>query len=217
MTPDLVKNEFDFGWKKWINPPEFAELTLQYQKGDILDVGCATCQLYDFLRDNGWKNYYTGIDFQKYVNYEYPEDVNLIIGDALDIEFPEVDTVILYNILEHVDDPVSLVKKALVAARENVLINVPKRNEKMWANGIVEFHQLDKTHKHCGYSKEEIYNLISLSGGEISNYKDMDLVDATTGVNLWNSRIPKFIIYLLIKIFSSKKFYKEMWLEVILK
>lgn len=108
---DLVKTEFDFGWKKWTVVPEFAELALQYQKGDILDVGCATCQLYQFLREKGWQNNYYGMDCQKFEHYEYPKGVNLIIGDALKLEFPEVDTVILYNILEHVSDPVTLLKK----------------------------------------------------------------------------------------------------------
>lgn len=217
MNDEIVKKEFDFGWKNWTAAPEFAELALQYQKGDILDVGCATCQLYQYLREEGWDKNYYGIDYQKYESYEYPEGVNLIIGDALELEFPEVDTVILYNILEHISDPITLLKKALKAAKKNVLIYVPKRNEEMWMNGIIEFHQLDKTHKHCGFSEEEIYNIVSLSGAEISNYKDMVLIDATIGVNLWNNRIPRFIVGKLIKIFSSKTFYQEMWCEVVLK
>lgn len=217
MTDNLVKKEFDFGWKKWTVAPEFANLALQYQKGDVLDVGCATCQLYQFLREEGWDENYYGIDFQKFENYEYPEGVKLIIGDALELEFPEVDTVILYNILEHVTDPVKLLKKALKASRKNVLIYVPKRNEEMWMNGLIEFHQLDKSHQHCGFSKDELYNVVSFSGGKISNYKDMVLVDATIGSNLWNNRIPRFIVGKLIKIFSSKQFYQEMWSEVVLK
>ncbi len=217
MIDEIVKKDFDFGWKKWETPPEFAKLALQYQKGDVLDVGCATCQIYDYLKDNGWDNTYYGLDFQRYENYEYPADVNLIIGDALEVEFPEVDTVILYNILEHVNDPTLLVKKAISAARKNVLIYVPQRNEEMWMNGIVEFHQLDKTHQHCGFIKEEIYNIVSLSGGKISCYKDMVLRDATIGVNLWNNRIPRFIVGKLIKIFPSKIFYQEIWCEVVLK
>ncbi|AUB56463.1 methylase UbiE [Methanobacterium sp. MZ-A1] len=214
---DLVKTEFDFGWKKWTVVPEFAELALQYQKGDILDVGCATCQLYQFLREKGWQNNYYGMDCQKFEHYEYPKGVNLIIGDALKLEFPEVDTVILYNILEHVSDPVTLLKKSLEVARKNVLIYVPKRNEEMWRNGIIEFHQLDKSHQHCGFSKEDLNEIVSLSHGKIASYKDMVLVDATIGSNLWNNRIPRFIVGKLIKIFSSKKFYQEIWCEVVLK
>lgn len=213
MENGLIKTEFDFGWKEWQDAPNYADLALEYQKGSVVDVGCATCELYKFLRNNGWKDKYYGIDNTKY-DISYPSDINLIIGDVSETEIPKVDTVILYNILEHVDEPLLLLEKSIKACRENVLIYVPQRNEEMWMDGIVEFHQLDKTHKHCGFSKEEIYNIVSLSGGKISNYKDMVLRDATIGVNLWNNRIPRFIVEKLIKIFSSKNFYQEIWCEV---
>jgi len=167
------------------------------------------------LKEEGWKGKYYGIDIQKYEGYEYPKGAELIIGAALKVEFPKVDTVLLYNILEHVDDPLSLLRKAISAARENVLINVPKRNEEMWRYGVVEYHQLDKTHKHCGFSKEEVYKLVDLTGGEIKTYKEIGKTDATIGIGLWNNIIPKGIVYLLSKIFSSKTFYQEIWCEII--
>lgn len=40
----IVKTDFDFGWQKGINPI-IAELSLKYNHGDILDIGCGTCQL----------------------------------------------------------------------------------------------------------------------------------------------------------------------------
>ena len=135
-----IKTDFDFGWKKWKSTPPYIELVFQYQKGDILDIGCATCQLYKFLKDKGWKEKYFGIDNKRYEDYEYPQGLNFIIGDALKVNFPEVDTVVLYNFLEHIDNPAYLLQKALKAARHNVLVNIPKRNEEMWQYGIVEYH-----------------------------------------------------------------------------
>ena len=214
---NFVKTEFDFGWKKWRTPPEYIKLVFQHQKGDILDVGCATCQLYSYLRSEEWQGKYFGIDYQKYEDYEYPEGANLIIGDVLEVEFPKADTVILYNILEHVDEPIILLKKAIKAARQNVLINVPKRNEKMWKYGVVEYHQLDKTHKHCGFSKEEVFKLVDIAVGEIKTYTELGKTNARTGIGLWNNIIPKGIVYLLSKIFSSKTFYQEIWCEVVRK
>lgn len=38
--------------------------------------------------------------------------------------------------------------------------------------GIVEYHQLDKTHKHCGFTKEQIEKIIERAGGKIINYKE---------------------------------------------
>lgn len=214
---NYIKSNFDFGWKKWSNVPIYAKLALKYQKGDILDIGCATCKMYDFLKGNGWKGKYYGIDIKKY-DYKYPDNVNLIIGNALDLKFPDVDTITLYNILEHVEDPVILLKKTLKNCRKNVLIHAPQRNEELWKNGTVEYHQLDKTHKHCGFTKEDIYNIVTLAGGKIKAYKDIGEINATVGVNLWNSTIPQLIIMHLFKrIFSSKIYYQEMWIEVVKK
>jgi len=214
MKQEIVKKDFDFGWRQYM-PDDLIKLTFLNQKGDILDIGCGTCQLYRYLKKCGWNGTYYGIDIKKYENYDYPKTIKLMIGDALKIDFPKVDTVILYNILEHVDDPIKLLKKALQSTRKNVLINVPKRNEELWKFGIVEYHQLDKTHKHCGFTKEEIYNLVDLCGGKITKYIERGKISANIGINLWNSIIPKILIYGLSKIFRSKVYYQEIWCEIV--
>jgi SAM-dependent methyltransferase len=209
-----VKTDFDFGWKAWRKKRPDADLALQHQRGSILEVGCGTCELYRFLRAQGWNGDYYGIDLQRYEGYEYPEDIKLIIGDAFDVEFPPADTVVLYSILEHVDDPRRLLNKALEHCQHNVLIDVPKRNEELWTYGILEYHQLDKTHKHCGFSTEELKALINASGGTITAYEEWGAVTALAGTRLWNNLAPKAIIWLLARIFSSKTFYGEMWCDV---
>lgn len=212
----LVKTDYDFGWKKWHAPPFYADLALKFQKGDILDVGCATCELYTFLRNNSWTEKYYGIDPIKYEDYIYPPDVNLIISEASETEFPEVDTVILYNILEHADDPLNILEKSLKSTKHNVLVNIPKRNEEMWVKyGLFEPHQLDKTHKHCGFSPEECYNLVDLAGGEIKTYHEAGEINAMKSMPLWNNSIPRGIMFLMSKVFSSKTYYHDIWCEVL--
>ena len=220
VVNQLVKTEFDFGWKKWDVGfiPYYANQTLKHQKGTILDIGCATCELYTFLRDNGWKKKYYGIDIQKYEDYEYPAGANLIIGDPMEIELPKTDTIILYNVLEHVNYPLKLLKKVIETCNENVLINITKRNEELWKHNIVEYHQLDKTHKHCGFSKEEIYSIVGQARGKISIYNEIGETNATIGVELWDNYIPQFFIKNLFKkIFSSKVYYQEIWAEIVKK
>ena len=214
----LIKKEFDFGWKKWQNPPHYAHLALKYQIGDILDVGCATCELYNFLRSKGWDGEYYGIDAVKYEDYTYPNGVHLIIDPASSPEFPEVDTIILNNILEHLDNPLNILKKSIESTRENILINIPKRNEEMWIKyGLFEPHQLDKTHKHCGFSRDECYHMVEMAGGEIKTYQEIGEINAMKGVPLWNNIIPRGINFLMSKIFSSKTYYHDIWCEVIPK
>ena len=212
---EIVKKEFDFGWKTsgYANPAY--QLALEYQKGDILDVGCGTCQFYSFLSQKGWTGRYVGIDVQRYEDYAYPTGVELIIGDASTLSFPKTDSVVLNHILEHVTDPCVLLSKSVQSCQHNVLLCVPKRNEALWKHGVVEHHQLDKTHQHCGFSKEEMNNVGRLSGGKIRSYKDVWEINATVGMTLWNSRIPKAVTLVLSKIFSSKTFYSDIWCEVV--
>lgn len=211
----LVKTKFDFGWRRWTQVPEVARLALSHQKGDVLDIGCATCQLYAFLRENGWKGRYVGVDVSRYEGYEYPPDVVLIIGDALEVEFPAVDTVVMYDVLEHVDDPVRLLGKGLAAARRNVLVSVPLRNEEMWKLGVVEPHQIDRTHRHSGFSEEEFARVVSLSGGKVVESLKLGRADATIGVKLWESPLARKLTYLMGKVFRSKVFYCGPWCEVV--
>jgi len=217
---NIVRTEFDFIGllKKWRTPPGYIKLVFQYNKGDILDVGCATCKLYTFLQKKGWKGKYSGIDSQEYDNYDYPEEVNLVIGNALEVKFPKVDTVVLNNILEHVDKPVVLLKKAIKAARQNIIINVPKRNEEMWKYGIVEYHQLDKTHKHCGFSKEEVYKIVDLADRRITRWKELDGITVIP-LNLFHKRLGLLLLNpKLGKYISPKKtFYITIWCEVVKK
>ena len=203
-----VKTDFDFGWKSGINI-QSAELAFRHNRGDIIDVGCGTCQLLRYLREKGWKGEYYGIDLKKYEGRKYPENVHLIVGNVFSIVLPKVKTAILYNILEHVDEPTLLLSRVLKTA-ENVLINVPKRNEELWKHGIAEYHQLDKTHKHCGFSSEELYNVVNDAGGEIINLVEHTKIDATIGATLWKSRVLRLLLYLTREIFSSKVFNTEI-------
>lgn len=218
------KENYDFGWKKWRSIPIYANLALKHQKGDVLDAGCATCELYTYFTKKGWKGNYYGIDIKKYEEYDYPNGVNLVIGNVMDLKFPKVDTVILYNILEHVEDPSALLKKSIDSCKKNVLIYIPKRNEELWKYGIVEHHQLDKTHKNCGFSKKEIYYLVNSNSGKIINFKEFWEVNPAYAIGMWDNKTIRLSIYtlrkffsLIAKIFSIKTFYQEMWLEAIPK
>jgi 2-polyprenyl-3-methyl-5-hydroxy-6-metoxy-1,4-benzoquinol methylase len=212
---EIVKKEFDFGWKAggFARPTDL--LALECQHGSILDIGCSTCLLYSFLSQRGWTGRYVGIDVRRYEGYPYPIGVELVIGDVPTLTFPRTDTVILYNLLEHVEDPYALLSKSVESCQKNVLVNVPKRNEALWEHGVVDYHQLDKTHQHCGFSKEELNKIVRLSGGKIRSYKDIKKVNVTVGISLWNSRIPKGVVLFLSKIFSSRTFYREIWCEVV--
>lgn len=220
---DTAKRDLDFGWRCWKAVPIWAKLVLEFQKGSVLDVGCGTCQLLKYLRSKGWSAEYVGVDLVKYPDSEYPKDASLVIGDALRVPFPKADTVVLANVLEHVDDAAGLLRKALAASSHNVIINVPKRNERMWESGVVEFHQLDKSHRHCGYTTEEIVDLVRACGGSISEFRDVSPTPSPLVLRQWRgiaarsvmNLVERVVRYLPDIVFESESYFQEIWCEVV--
>lgn len=56
MSCEIIKKAVNFGLKTKIDV-NIAELALKYREGDILDIGCGTCQPkpFNYLQSEGWK------------------------------------------------------------------------------------------------------------------------------------------------------------------
>lgn len=214
MTPDpLVAETKDYPWKTAVNPI-LGDLALAYNRGNIVDLGCGTCQLYVYLKERGWNGTYIGIDEQRYEGYAYPDGVTLVIADAFTVDLPPSDTYILYDVLEHVNDPVRLLSRCLRVAR-NVLVAVPKRNEDLWRYGIVEYHQLDRTHKHHGFSQPELHQLVERSRGRIVRFQEIIPTDLSTVLPaFFDSPWLHRWVRRLLRLWPSKVYYQEFWCEI---
>lgn len=210
----FAKDRVDFPWKSQIHPV-LGRLALEHCRGSVVDVGCGTCQLYRFLRASGWQGQYVGIDTVAYEPEAYPDSARVIHGDALTIELPTSDTFVLHDVLEHVEDPVSLLARCIRSA-QNVIIAVPKRNEDLWQYGIVEYHQLDRTHKHWGFTEEELRRLVEHSGGKVVHYEEIIRTELLGILGAfvqhdWFVRIVKR----MAELFPTKSYAQEIWCEVV--
>jgi SAM-dependent methyltransferase len=212
MADEIVKTSFDFCWRKDMDPSK-GQFALKHNLGNVLDVGCGTGMLYEHLQRNGWNGKYTGIDTVRYSSDLYPKGIQIIIEDALKLPFPTVDTCIAYDVLEHTDAPVGLLSKCLQASK-NVLVSVPKRNENLWRNGVVEYHQLDKTHRHCGFVEEELRKLAEKANGKVATYEEICPTKATSLNGLWKSRIPRLFNKGFARVFASEVFYQVILAEI---
>lgn len=208
------KGGMDLPWHTGVNPL-LGDLAVQHSGRRIVDVGCGTCQFYRYLCENGWRGEYVGVDVVQYESHLYPKDVKLIHGDALALSLPEADTYLLHDVLEHVDDPESLLRKCITNGK-NVLVAVPKRNEELWKHGIVEFHQLDRTHKHTGYTRQELDRLVAAAGGRVTTYQELVRTDLLSVLGAFNSSyLLRRIVEKLIVVFPTKAYYQELWCELV--
>jgi len=213
MVDLVAKTDIQFPWKGQIHE-ELGLRVLANNRGDVVDVGCGTCQVYHHLVKNGWRGKYVGIDAVAYEGFTYPSEAEIIFGDALKMALPTANTFILYDVLEHVEDPIALLSKCVQAA-DNVLVAVPKRNEDLWRHGVVEYHQLDKTHKHWGFNAHELRRLVKCSGGQMSKYEELVTTDLLSILGAFtNDGIFHQFVQLLMKLYPTKSYAQELWCEV---
>ena len=98
----------------------------------ILDVGCATCNLYLSCKDNNLT--YTGLDsIKKFLNHAkqlYP-GINVRLGTVLDLPFRDkfFDVIIAKDLLEHLhpDDTELAISEMMRVAKKRVLISFFKK------------------------------------------------------------------------------------------
>jgi len=165
----MDKKEIFRDTKNWyINEENYASPNLiKFAAGNagknILDIGCATGEYCNKLESLGFKC--TGIDInRKYIKKAQENGVEAYVMEANDLKFPDnsFDTVLLFEVLEHVNDPLKVLKESKKVSSKNILVTVPnctKFND-LRASGLTYEHMLEKDHVNF-FTKTDLKDLIS--------------------------------------------------------
>lgn len=129
----------------------------------ILDVGCATGNYCVKLKKLGFSC--VGIDInKKYVEKSIENNVESYLMDAMNLKFPDnsFDTILLFEVLEHVENPRRIIKEAKRVAKKNVLITVPNSTmfHELRKYGLTYEHMLEKDHVNF-FTKNDLEKLLS--------------------------------------------------------
>ncbi len=147
---DYLRNGQNFGWGPGVATlnPEKTELLSKFALGKCLDIGCGSGIYANFLQSCGHLT--TGVDnepvFIAAASKKYPQ-IKFVKSEATSLPFKtnEFDTVILFDIIEHLDD-IKMLKEAARVGRR-LIISVPHSNQKILTEySLVHTHYLDKTH-----------------------------------------------------------------------
>jgi len=145
--------------------------------GTVLDLGCGDGLLLGLLRDKGVSG--EGLDIS-------PVSVEMCLrkgikatvhsfDDPLPYENASFDTVILLDVLEHVYDPVPLLKEAVRVSRDGVIVGVPNfssfpaRLQTLFGR-VPENNQPHKGHIYW-FNYNVLCNLAKKTGVTISMFK----------------------------------------------
>lgn len=160
---EYQKNGQEFGWGPGVAKlnPEKAKLLKEFAVGKILDVACGSGIYTNYLSKIGHS--VIGLDnqpeFIKKAKAKYPS-VNFRVGDGLGLPFPNnsFDTVVLFDILEHLDGQ-KLIKEALRVGNR-LIISVPHQNQPILLQyGLSHAHYLDTTHQRV-YTSDSLTKLL---------------------------------------------------------
>jgi ubiquinone/menaquinone biosynthesis C-methylase UbiE len=115
----------------------------------VLDLGCGLGGYSKVLAEHGFE--VSAFD----VVPEYVEqaraigvDAELYDGERLPLADAAVDTVVMIEVVEHVDDPRRVLHEARRVARKNVLLTTPNCTQSFKRVPIEFSHMLDTDHRH---------------------------------------------------------------------
>lgn len=202
---EYTENGRKLGWGPGVVVlnPDKASFLKKYAKGKCLDIGCGSGIYSGYLSSLGHE--VEGVDNEKEFVDEarrmYPQ-IKFHQADAakLPLGNKQFDTVLLFDIIEHLDDNKVLKEAGRVGKR--ILISVPHSNQKLLTEySLTHSHYLDKTHLRT-YTPESLKKVIRKS---------------KLKVIFCEPALPVSVSGLLIRLLSGENRYKKFILKTILK
>lgn len=116
--------------KKWIK--EFGE------KKTVLEVGCGSGFMLSVFKKYGWQEF--GLERNKEVAMHAKRqfDINVMCKNLNEIKNKKFDLILLFNVLEHVDDPCLVIKECSRLLNKNGQIVVKVPNFDSWQSKLMK-------------------------------------------------------------------------------
>jgi len=208
----MEKKEIFRDTKNWyVNIEKYASPNLinfatGYAGNRILDLGCATGEYCVKLENLGFKC--IGIDINpQYIEKARQNGVEAYVMEADNLKFPDYffDTVLLFEVLEHINNPLKVLKEAKRVSRKNILITVPNCTQfsDLRASGLTYEHMLEKDHINF-FTKNDLENLISK---EFKNFEVKEKEPVWLNQLLIASGLPGWLRFPIL-LFNKIKLYK---------
>jgi ubiquinone/menaquinone biosynthesis C-methylase UbiE len=147
----------------------FVRFARGHAAGSILDLGCGYGAYSGALMKEGREC--VGCD----INFQYLRKASLqglpVVNVESSLPFPDrsFDSVLIFEVLEHVPDIENMLSEAFRVARKNVLITVPNSEdvEVMKSNDVTYAHMLSSDHVHF-FESASLRKLLERYAGNVT-------------------------------------------------
>ena len=125
----------------------FVRFAARHAGKTILDVGCGYAAYSAALKERGYECYGCDINMD-YLRTAASKVAVAAVGSVLPFPDRTFDTVLLFEVIEHIVNPETVLKEAFRVARRNVLITVPNAGdmELLRNNDVTYSHMLSSDH-----------------------------------------------------------------------
>lgn len=188
---------------------KLVEFAANYAGKKILDIGCATGDYCIKLEDKGFEC--VGIDIdQEYVDVALEKGVNSHRMNAEKLIFPDksFDTVLLFEVLEHIKEAGKILDEAKRVAKKNILISVPNCTSfyELKNNNLTYEHMLEQNHVNF-FTKSDLEYLLS-KHFENFTVKEVEPIQNIMGLPNWLNYI--IIRLSQLKLIKTNKIYYRL-------
>ena len=163
------------------------ELEKYTDKGNFLDLGCATGVFLDMAQKRGWNSY--GIEISKFASdYARKEfKLNVKTGDLLNVNFKNnfFDVVTMWDFIEHVEHPLKILKKVNKITKKDGIIFILTINDNSLMGGLADFFYKLKIkkfaefvhpiHHNYHFTKKVLIDILNKSGFEVISTKKSEM------------------------------------------
>ena len=168
------------------------EFALRNSGHEVLDVGCAVGEYSRRLNQAGHEC--IGVDINKeYLARAAQKAVQVGIMDAAHLGFADrsFDTVLLVEVLEHVEDPKVVIQEAKRVSKGTVVITVPNCSDfhRLRESGLTYEHMLERGHRNF-FTKRDLEELLN------SQFKSAKVTegDPIEPCGILGSRILRYVV-----------------------
>lgn len=190
------------------------DIVLKYAGRRILDVGCSSGAYVRLLRNKGYEAY--GLDLLP--DKEWQDEYKTIfqIGDICCLPYKDdsFDTVIAFEVLEHVENVNFALEELHRVCRNNIIISVPNcfQQQVFKVSGLAYHHWIDRTHVQF-FTENTLKDILTKNGFSIEVLKYINpVIPEILFLSSWRfpMKIARFIGHLAVKVPLRKKYYMTL-------